>query len=315
MRTTRKQQRGSNPLPADILLTLPELGIDVEKVVRDEAYALCPNPKHGDNDPSWSINLETGEHFCFSCGWGGNYLMLVKKSKGFEEDEPAEQWVRKHGGIAVARKKLRGETSYTKKQADKVTEADLALFDAEIPQEVLDSRNITQEAAEAYGVLWDARHDRWILPIREPFTQRLVGWQEKGKRHFRNVPEHIEKSLTLFGYHLLGDTAYVEESPLDPVRLRSVGVEGGVSSYGVYVSDFQMDLIIEHPKVKRVVMCLDNDEAGRKKEAEIWQEYRGRTRLYFANYEHTRKKDHGEMDAEEIAYSLDNAISAVRFRP
>lgn len=310
----KQRQHASNPLPADILLTLPDLGVQVEKVARDEAWALCPNPKHSDSKPSWSINLETGEHNCFSCSWGGNYLYLVEQTQNLDS-EKAETWIRKRGGIAVARKKLRGETAYVKKQAEKVTEADLALFDKRIPMKMLKARDLVQESCEDYGVLWDTRRNLWITTIRDPFSGALWGWQEKGKNHFRNVPDNLEKSLALFGYHLLGETAYVEESPLDCVRLHSYSVEGAVSGFGVHISDYQMDLIVDHPKVKRVVMCLDNDAAGRAKERKIWRSYRGRTRLYFANYDGIESKDHGEMTPEEIEFSLENAISALRFRP
>lgn len=310
----KTESRGSNPLPADILLTLPDLGIEVEKVSRDEAWALCPNPEHTDRKPSWSINLETGEHNCFSCSWGGNYLYLVKQTQRLDE-EKAEEWVRKRGGIAVVRKKLRGETAYTKKRAEKVTEADLALFDTEIPMKALKSRDIIQESCEAYGVLWDPRRSLWIAPVRDPFSGELWGWQEKGKNTFRNFPDNLEKSLAVFGYHLLDEVAYVEESPLDCLRLHTYSVDGAVSGYGVHISDYQMDLIVDHPKVKKVVMCLDNDAAGRAKERKIWSSYRHRTRLYFANYEGIESKDHGEMTPEEIEFSLENEISALRFRP
>jgi DNA primase len=304
----RKQRTASNPLPTDVMMTLGDLGVHIEKVSRDEAWAICPNPKHFDNDPSWSINLNTGEHFCFACGWGGNYVFLVEKMLRLDP-EAAEAWVRKRGGISVVLKKMRGEVAYTKKQAQEVDEADLVFFDTRIPRYALDDRDLVQESCEAYGVRWD----RWIIPIRDPETGRLMGWQEKGKNHFLNYPDNLEKSLTLFGYHLLGDTAYLEESPLDAVRLHSYSVEGAVSGYGVHVSDYQMDLITD--RAKRLYVCLDNDEAGRRKEAELWRQYRGKIKMYFANYDHTDKKDHGEMSPEEIEESLSKAIPALRFRP
>jgi hypothetical protein len=313
----RRQQRSSrpNPLPSDILLTLPELGIDVEKVSKKgEAWATCPNPQHSDRSASWSINLDTGEHYCFSCGWAGNYFSLVESVTRLD-NEQTEEWIRKRGGIDVARKKLRGAKAYEVKKAEPVTEADLALFDKVIPKWALDDRDVIQESCDAYGTLWDPNEDAWILPVRNPETGALWGWQSKSKRNFLNFPDSLEKSLTLYGYHLLGETAYVEESPLDCNRLWTYSVETAVSGYGVHISEEQMDLIIEHPKVRRVVMCLDNDAAGRKVEREIWEKYKHRTRLYFANYDGIDAKDHGEMTPEEIAFSIEHPISALRFRP
>jgi 5S rRNA maturation endonuclease (ribonuclease M5) len=315
MRKRQRQSSRSNPLPSDILLTLPELGIDVEKVnKKGEAWAICPNPKHPDRKASWSINLDTGEHYCFSCGWAGNYRMLVETVTRLDNDQ-TEEWIRKRGGIDVARKKLRGERAYEIQKAEPVTEADLALFDKVIPMWALKDRDIIQESCDAYGTLWDPTEDAWILPVRNPESGALWGWQSKSKRHFLNHPEHLEKGLTLYGYHLLGETAYVEESPLDCNRLWTYSVETAVSGYGVHISDEQMELIIEHPKVKRVVMCMDNDAAGRRVERKIWEEYRHRTRLYFANYDGIEAKDHGEMSPEEIEFSIEHPISALRFRP
>jgi hypothetical protein len=36
-----------------------------------------------DNSPSWWINLSTGMHICFSCGYKGNLLQLVCDVKDF----------------------------------------------------------------------------------------------------------------------------------------------------------------------------------------------------------------------------------------
>lgn len=261
------------------------------------------------------MNLETGEHFCFSCGFRGNYVDLVMVAKDVEHDE-AVAWVRKHGGVAVARRKLRGEVGFKKKEAEQVTEADLALFD-DPPKWALKDKDVDLESCQAYGVLWDTANERWVFPIREPYTDRLLGWQAKNKRVFLNHPEHLEKSLTLFGFDLLVKggfkTAYLYESPVDAVRLHTYGVDGAVSSWGVFVSDFQMGLLCD--TVDTLYVCLDNDDAGRKQEAEIWRNYRHQTRLMFANYEHTRKKDHGEMPPEDVEWSLTNAISGLRYRP
>lgn len=311
----KKSQPSSNPLPADILLTLGELDIEITQVKGDEAWALCPAHKarmgRADHSASWSINLETGSHFCFSCGWKGPFIGLVRWQRNMEVSE-AEAWIRKHGGIAVARKKLRGEVAYQKKKAEEVDESDLVFY-YDPPDDALEDRDLELSSCQAYGVKYDYENDYWIIPIRDPETGRLLGWQEKGKGHFRNHPQHLEKAQTLFGYPLLGDTAYLEESPLDCVRLHTYSLDGAVSGYGVHVSEFQMELIVD--RAKTLYVCLDNDDAGRAKEEEIWREYRHRTRLYFANYENTDKKDHGEMTPEEIEESLSKAVSALRFRP
>ncbi len=47
-----------------------------------ELWDVCPNPKHKDSSPSWSININPdddkfGVHSCFSCGYRGNFITLT----------------------------------------------------------------------------------------------------------------------------------------------------------------------------------------------------------------------------------------------
>ena len=321
MRKTKTRRKpSSNALPADVLSTLAELDIDIDRMTGDEAWATCPgheaNLGRVDHSASWSINLNSGAHNCFSCGFGGNYVDLVRWQKDWEDEpEKAEEWTRKHGGIKVAARKMRGEVSYKKPKAEEVSEARLVMFEDRIPRWALTERDLEQDSCTAYGVKWDADNEYFILPVRDPHTGQLRGWQEKGDGHFNNFPKHLEKSDTLWGYHLLkpGMTLYVEESPLDCVRLHSWSVDGAVSGYGVHLSDVQIGLILEHGGT--VVWCLDNDEPGHRKMDEIWREFRGRGRQFFANYDGITGKDHGEMTPEEIEFSIDHPISALRYRP
>lgn len=60
--------------------------------------ALCPNPKHEDHHPSWSIvdregDKKTGSHHCFSCGWGGGPWELAAAVWGVTVDEAADRLV------------------------------------------------------------------------------------------------------------------------------------------------------------------------------------------------------------------------------
>lgn len=318
-RKTRRQTRSSE-VPADILVTLPSLRIDVEKINSNEAWALCPGPHakrtgKEDRKASWSINLDTGEHHCFSCGWGGDYAYLVAWVKGWnEDDDRIHEWIRKYGGVHAVGSRLRGDARFIKEQAEPVTEADLALF-TDPPRWAREERDVSLVSCQAFGVLWMPSTDRWIFPIRDPFDGHLMGWQEKGKGVFQNYPEHVEKSHTLFGYDLIvGDTAYLYESPIEPVRAHTYQLDGPVSSWGVHVSDFQMGLLSD--RVDTLYLCLDNDGAGRSKTRRIWTDHR-RTfrRMFIANYDGLEGKDHGEMQIDDVQWSLDYAIPAVRYRP
>ena len=101
----------------------------------------------------------------------------------------------------------------------------------------------------------------------------------------------------------------VVESPLDVVRLASVGIQGGVSTYGSLISNAQVSLIRE---ADEIVFALDNDESGNnasKKMLEL-----GFTlgfESWFFNYAHTDMKDVGAMSKSEIMTGLRNAKHSV----
>jgi DNA primase len=80
--------------PGDVLAALDDLGI-YYTVRGNEASALCPNPKHNDHSPSWSCNIETGQHNCFVCDdFGGAFPSLVMVVLGLKWRE-ANEWCRK----------------------------------------------------------------------------------------------------------------------------------------------------------------------------------------------------------------------------
>lgn len=298
-------------------MVLPELGIEVTKINGGEAWALCPGPhakRVGDVDrhPSWSVNLTSGQHFCFSCGWGGPFIALIRYTEDLD-DKQAERWIKDHGGMDYVRSRLEGRVAFEKEKAEAVTEARMVMFD-DPPEWALKEKDVSLASCLAYGVRWNPGRDTWIFPIRDPVDNHLMGWQEKGGGYFNNFPKHVEKSLTIFGYHLLppGQQAKVEESPIDAVRLHTYGIEGGVSTYGAHVSDEQVALLAD--RTQDVMWCFDNDGPGRHAEREMFNAHRKRFRkMWFAAYDPKDPKDHGEMPIRDVRWSLDHAVSKMSF--
>lgn len=307
------------PVPADVLAALGDLGIDVRHVEGSEANARChahyERVGKYDRNPSFFCNVDTGVFLCFSCGWKGPFVLLVSEVLGVSWEE-AVSWVRKRGGIErvhqiLGRGKYR-EEEFPVREPPVITEADLALFVVP-PQEERRKRGISMPSCLRYGILWDPARDMWIFPIRRP-DGRLVGWQEKNERHFKNHPRSVKKAETLFGYHVLplGGTAVLLESPADCARLQSVGITGAVSSYGSEVSDAQMQLLFD--RCNHIVIAMDNDEAGWKSARNLRERYRGMGRRYsFYNYV-DGAKDPGEQAGADIRYGVEYALSALRVR-
>jgi DNA primase len=286
---------------------LKGIGIETYGVRGSEIKALCPGhlDRTGkeDHNPSWSINADTGAHNCFSCGFRGGLQFLVSYVNGIPYEE-ANEWVKTTTSDLSARLE-RALAPKVKVVEDSInlTEANLAAYTLP-PFEILKQRGITIDSAVKYEILYDSRKDCWILPIRD-VKGKLLGWQEKGVRgrYFMNYPTGIKKSQSLFGYsQYKGGNMIVVESPLDVARMDSVGVSGGVATYGTSVSKDQINMI---KGADRIIFAMDNDDAGRttssdllQRSVEMWFE------CWFFDYTGIDCKDVGGMSKAEIIQGI-----------
>jgi 5S rRNA maturation endonuclease (ribonuclease M5) len=315
----------------DVTEVIDALGLDYD-ILNNEASALCPGhyktTGKADHSPSWWINLDTGFHMCFSCGYKGNLLQLICDVRGLylknwldTEDydyESAKSWLASVAEISIEKllERLKELPTYVYPSIPvlEMSEARLAVF-VDPPEAALQSRTITPEAATKYGVQWDANKSAWILPLREPHFNKLMGWQEKGTldRTFFNRPAGLQKSKTLFGVENQNeDVVIVVESPLDCVRIASAGIDGAVAICGSSVSEEQVKLLRFSSKI---IAAFDNptlDSAGKKASKEMleWARKYG-LNLFFFNYGSSGKKDPGDMSVEEIQWGVANAKSSL----
>jgi DNA primase len=197
-------------------------------------------------------------------------------------------------------------------EPSRITESMLSAFSS-VPLEAAKSRGLSIVDCEVYGIKWDDRNNNWIIPIRDPISNKLLGWQEKGydRRYFKNVPSGVKKAVTLFGYHQYkrGDMIVVE-SPLDVVRLASLGITGGVATYGAIVSHAQFNMI---RGADRIIFAMDNDEAGKTSSKSLlrWCREFG-AEAWFFDYGNLDVKDVGGMSLDEVQSGLANAKHMIK---
>lgn len=309
-------------VPRDIFGALEALGIDAEQA-GDEAKALCPDPEHDDRSPSWSCNLETGEHHCFACGFGGSFMFLVGKMLGKTRGD-SETWVRDRKIRDVAAGYL--EPVRREHKAPDMSEADLWRF-IEPTASARATRGLTLNACSMYDVRWDADASLWITTVRDARTGKLLGWQEKNERVFLNRPKNLVKSRSLYGIGLVpaGGTVLLVESPLDAPYALPACPDGiiPVSSYGASVSGDQVSLL--RARVPRVILAMDNDEAGWRSVGKLAYAF-GTARVDVLNYGSAELhggvwrigppdgRDPGNLSMPEISWGIENAIPAWRIR-
>ena len=309
----------------DVQQALLKLGIETEQR-NNELLGLCPmhleRTGRLDSHPSWSMNSDTGVHHCFSCGYRGTLLTLVAEINEFITTwdrldlDAAKAWLRSNVEVdfqLLAKQLEEAKDTYVPVQRPiEMSEARLAVF-TEPPLWALEARQLTLDACNKHGVLWDGKN--WITPIRNPENNKLMGWQEKGQghRHFRNRPTGVQKSKTLFGLDVwAGGTMIIVESPLDVVRLSSLGIDGGVSTYGAFVSEDQLALM---RKADKLIFAFDNpriDPAG----LEAMKDMLKRTRLqgmecWFVKYTDDVYKDIGDMPENAVDLLISNATHCI----
>lgn len=311
----------------DFVALLQELDIETARVDGLEHYALCPF--HDDTRPTtFSVNSRHGTYYCFSCGEHGGLLTLIAhqrqlylSTRGMEGQRyydyaSAETWLREKGQTLEGLHELpEWERKEERSERPEMGEALLAIY-SDPPVQPLLRRRLDLDACRQHGVLWYPKNRSWILPVRDPYVHALWGWQEKQEyeRGFNNYPPRIKKSRTLFGLDCyVGERMVLVESPLDAVRLTSCGVTGAVSSYGAVVSDYQIDLIVEH--ADSLVVAFDNpatDDAGRKASFDMLSALSKRIDLRFLDYS-SGVKDIGDMTRDsDVRSAVANAKHAWR---
>lgn len=306
----------------DFVALLAELGIEVARLDGVEHYSLCPY--HDDSRPTtFSVNGKSGAWYCFACGEKGGLLELIchqrklfLRTRGpngerYCDYASAETWLRDKGQTLEGLNEIpEWEREEERPSRPPMGESLLAVY-SDPSTEALMRRRLDLDACRQHGVVWDKRQLAWILPVRDPYSNALWGWQEKQEyeRGFKNYPPGIKKSRTLFGLGgFVGTRAVLVESPLDAVRLTSCGVAGAVSSYGAVVSPTQIDLLLE--VADELVVAFDNpatDDAGRKASFTMLKELSKRIDLRFLDYS-SGVKDIGDMKLDsDVRSAVANA--------
>jgi hypothetical protein len=324
-----RTSQGSVTSTLDVESILKAIGVEQVRVKRDEVFGRCPG--HYDNigrmdrnANNWSVNVLSGRHHCFSCGYSGNIVSLVIDLTDMDMWE-AMRWLRTEGYVelsAIYREELAlaEDAEYGEYEpivfAPTVVEQ-WALY-VDPPRKALDSRHISLNAARHYDIRW--KDNGWCVPIRS-WRGEFLGYQWKSGPIVRNEPEFMEKSSTLFGIELFppGDTAILVESPLDVVRLWECGYEGGLASFGVEVSVAQLDLLRQF--TDSILIAMDRDAAGTAQSYKLWETLRWTVpKLRFLDYSQTAKvdgvrpKDIGEMTEHDVHASIRHARTATEAR-
>lgn len=283
---------------------LESLGVRVAKADGRELLGYCPvhHLKEGteQHKPKWYMNAETGAWICFTCGQRGSLPYLVQALGG--DPDSIEHLLTSAAVVKASRWVLDRDGN----EVEERVMVDPVLFDAHPrpPQRVLDLKDVDEYTVARYNARWDPRGKCWMLPIYS-FDNQLLGWQEKSKGYFKNVPDGVAKSEALFGWHTYrSGPLVVVESPLDAIRFASYG-HPAVATMGSYVSEMQTDHLAT---ADRLVLAFDNDDAGDHATEHVSSVLKNHPHLRFFQYpRRSRGTDPGELPPRQLLDGVERA--------
>lgn len=240
-----------------------ELGIRSWKRVgsSDEYTASCPfkeNHPHGDRNPSFGFNAESGLWLCRSCGEKGNLVQLVQKVLGCDFHE-ARRTASEYGDEQDLMRLL--------EQSDESVEP--TLRGAFIPgytqtyHPYWSGRRIDDRSAYRYKLGYDSTQNKPVVP--HIWHGEVVGWQKRcldGSGPKWQSSPGFPKSTTIFGVDQIqrGGVVTVVEAPVSAIYLTQLGYPA-VATFGASVS-YEQSVEIRK-RWDAAIVWFDPDDAGR----------------------------------------------------
>jgi DNA primase len=263
-------------------------------------------PFHEDSTPSLSINAETGKFHCFGChAKGGDIFDFVVAKEGISAGDRTksrrkaalliQDW---SGGAPAAT-----PAPEISAVADTASEVVDVTPDTEAPEEgtnlplkfafkhldnrhpyLTQDRGLREPTIDAFGlghhVGKGIMHNRICIPIRDEHGELVAyagrwpadeGWPEGSDKYM--IPPGFRKSKLLFNLHRAREHAteglIIVEGFFTVFEFWQRGRKNVVALMGSSMSIEQERLIVETVGPKgRVLLALDNDEAGRKGSAD-----------------------------------------------
>ena len=280
-----------NPIVEDELSVLRRLKEDCSLAGMDlfhrfrptnkNIMTTCPFHKEGqERKPSFGISTEDGTCHCFACGWVGSLPEMISEVFGYQDGgEYGERWLsRNFLTVSVeVRKPLELRLSRGISREDKVS--------APFTEEELDSyryvhpymyqRGLTDELIEEFDVGYDQKTDCLTFPCYYETGAPAFIARRSVKTKFFNYPRDVRKPVyasdRFFKRHY--PFCVVCESIFNCLTCWKYGLPAvallGTGAYEQYK-------VLESLTVRKLILGLDPDDAGRKGADRIRKNVRGK---------------------------------------
>jgi len=240
---------------------------------------LCLNKEHNDTAPSMNYNPKLNNVKCFSCGESYNFINLVKHEYGLEYKEAikvVDNLIKNNFSdikidYSIARSSIKTEVS---QEMLEKAEKSVKKFALDIEKtDYLTNRGISMETQKKLNIGYNAKYNQAILPV--------------GKDYYisRNIEKYINKSGVELRYVYMKDreipitppmniapsndgAIFITEGYIDAISLVELD-ETAISLNGA--NNTSKEALKEYIDIfaKKVVLALDNDNAGLRAEQKI----------------------------------------------
>lgn len=264
-----------------VVESLEKRGVEYRQADPGEVLIQCPF--HADNDPSCSVNTESGVFYCFSCKEAGNFTKLVARLDGVSYDVAKRRMLESEPEDDVLEDVFRALDEDDVEKETPLRYYSKKKFHSFFPsvlntpgEEYLKGRRITEDTMKRFDLRWGVEgimKDRVILPIYMSdggllsYAGRAIDPGKKPKT--RKARSGLR---TLYGMYELLETSYdrfpciiVTEGEFDAMYLQQCGLKA-VSTMGTAgITEQQLLQLYLHTDT--VVWSYDGDDAGRSAQA------------------------------------------------
>lgn len=291
----------------DVPSVIAAMGSSAEGASGDEVRAYCPDHRFytgkEQSHPDWTVNVKTGQTFCFTEGRGSNLVRTVSRVFGSKLEDAAKFMLGESsdydfGSIGISAV-LQAASRLRLEQKERPAVMGLDLIAKEMENRSMSDRayqffvhppgkkyptNIFPETVDRYQIFertWGFYSDRVIIPFvmqgyvagfcaldvlgKQEWLERSLSRTEDDYRKVR-FPMNFVSGNYLFGYddcQVGSDFLIVSEGPREVMKLWQEGFTNSVAILGSYMSDKQMELISSLAP-KEIVLMFDGDDAGVK---------------------------------------------------
>lgn len=210
------------------------LGIN-GKVYKAGKEILVSCPLHEDKSPSCSVNLEDGRWICYAGCGGGDWIDFVERVRRDPEYAPIESIVK-------------------------------AVYNNTPVLESLLKRGFNRDILSRWGIEWDSQKNAMSMPLWDRVGKLIsTMWRfPQGVQPKYRYELGFKRSEALYGLWKLPTKVtqiVLVEGPLDAIWVQEAGISA-LAILGSSLSEQQVG-IIKGLHATRIILCFDNDAAGR----------------------------------------------------